>query len=129
MIKRIITQGVFLLCATSAIAADEALVRELLTKSKFRAGVERDIRTSRAGLPANKVGQFISRIDFTKIENAYVESMMSNMSNNEVQALIRAFEIPGYEEASRKQIIAAVPAINAIISELTRVSKSFSSDK
>lgn len=105
-----------------AHAADEQLVRQFIAKIDFRAEIESNIRAARS-LSSDRLQQFLALINFKKIEDSYVSSMASAMSNEEVKALIQAYDIPGFKSALRKQVQASGSVIATTINELERAAK------
>jgi len=100
-------------------AADEKLVREYMAKAEFRNGIEMAIRglNPNAG-KSSSFSAFVGNINFAAIEDAYARALINKLTNLEVEALIKAIEIPGIKEAIKKQTQAATDVYQEITKEI-----------
>lgn len=122
--KKIIAVAVCLFAGCTALnvsAADDVLVRKLIAASGFQNALKQEFREQANQMKGLDVEKFIALFDFKKAEDLYAKSVARGMSNEEVQTLITAYQLPGYQSAVRKQTMASSSVIGFVIKETTRV--------
>ena len=93
------------LLVSSAHAADESAARKFVKSSGFASDLSRTVKGYFSSAAADKA---LASFDFKALEEAYVKSLAKNLTNKELEALSKAYAIPGYREAMRK-----MPAITS----------------
>lgn len=122
--KKVITMAVCLFAGCTALnasAADEVLSRQLAVASNFQATLKQEFRAQASAMKGLDVEKFLALFNFKKAEDVYVQSIAKGLSNDDVKALIAAYEIPGYISAVRKQTMASNAVIGFVIEETKRV--------
>lgn len=105
-------------------AADEALVREYMGKAEFRSEFEAGIRGLGSIYGKGRAfSQLADNIDYKRIEDAYFRSMRDKLTNADIQALIKAAEIPGIRDAMKKQTQAVSSVAQIIVQEVEAAAK------
>ncbi len=118
-----------LAAATNVMAADASLAKELATKSNFKQGIIQYMRGFGGGMPKSSADRFVRKVNLNKIEDTYVKGIAANMSNEEVNALIKAYDIPGFRSALAKQGLVAAGATTIIVKELQRALQEMAKEK
>jgi hypothetical protein len=99
-------------------AADKALVTEFITKSGFRQDIDANIRAFIKGMQPEQREKFMAAIDFKKIEVAYADAAQGAFTNAEVAALTKAYEIPEFKSATKKQMGVSGSVIKVLTQEI-----------
>lgn len=99
--------------ASMAAAGDEQLARKYAEKSGFRDDIARMLKTRRANS-----GVFAKSFDQKAVEEAYVKGLARQMSNAELEALIQAYDIPGFKTAMQKMPLVTSELMGVIFKEI-----------
>jgi len=124
MNKKMVMAVVFsMLISNSVYAASEANARALVEKAGFTEGIRQYVKNFGGGMPKKMTERVMRAINFKQIENEYVKGIAAQMTDSEVDAMIKAYDIPGYKTALMKQSRAMGPALNALAKDMQRVMK------
>lgn len=125
--KTVVIAGMIASIAVPAYSADEAIVRKLIEVSDIKVAIQREIRLVGKSMGNDRLERFAGAVDYQKIEDAYADSLAKSLTNQDAQALISAYEIPGYAVAIKKQSKGAMALISAIAAETKKAAKSLDS--
>jgi hypothetical protein len=119
--------SLILLVSTNSMAADEPLVMKYLEKTHFRANLESRVRNTQMGLSKDMHDKVVANVNFDAIETAYRKVLAAEMTNDEINALLEAYDIPGYSKALEKQSNASTKVLSIAVKEMQKAVKSYNS--
>lgn len=120
--KKIVLSQLMVFCclcsfASVSLAADEHRAKQLAEKTGFATEMASLLKSGTRGTSGEKA---VAAFNINAIDRAYAKSLSEHLSNSEVDALLKAYDIPGYREAMRKMPIVTNDLMIAVQKEIKR---------